>query len=54
MDQRFKPKKERKKERAIEVLVGDMGEYFNVFGVEETFLFIGIKIRNLKVKDWHI
>lgn len=32
---------------------GDMGGYFNVFGKEEAFLFIDIKIRNLKVKDWY-
>lgn len=30
-----------------------MGEYFNTFGEEEAFLFIDIKIRNLKVKDWY-
>lgn len=30
-----------------------MGEYFNVFGVEKSFLFIDVKIRNLKVKDWY-
>ena len=31
-----------------------MAENFNVFGVAESFLFIDIKIRNFKVKDWLI
>lgn len=31
-----------------------MTEYFNVFRVEEAFLFIDIKIRNFKVKVWLI
>ena len=31
-----------------------MAENFKVFGVAEGFLFIDIKIRNFKVKDWLI
>lgn len=38
----------KKKNRAKEVLVGDMGEYFHVVGMEEVFLFIALKLENLK------